>query len=197
MADQIVFLPGAGGDGNFWAPVNSRLATPGERVLITWPGFAGSPRDPRIASLRDLVPVVEKHLTDSTTLVAQSMGGVVAVITALADPEHVSRLVLVATSGGIDMASDWRPRYVEGQRSKLPSWFVDDRTDFTGELAKLTIPTLLIYGDADDIAPVAAGEFLWQALHNATLEVIEGGEHDMANQRADEIAALIDRFVDG
>ena len=105
MPGPIIFLPGAGGDGTFWEPVSSRLPAGGVRSLLTWPGFAGSPRDPSISTLRDLVPLVESRLADSTTLVAQSMGGVVAVMTALANPDRVARLVLVATSGGIDMPS--------------------------------------------------------------------------------------------
>ncbi|MDA1036481.1 MAG: alpha/beta hydrolase, partial [Chloroflexi bacterium] len=131
--------------------------------------------------------------------VAQSMGGVVAMMTASANLDRVLRLVLVATSGGIDMAqlgaTDWRPEYLAEQREAPPIWFVDDRTDLTAELATLTIPTLLIYGDADDIAPVAVGEFLQQKLPNATLAVIAGGQHDMGHQRPDEIAALIEAFL--
>lgn len=49
-------------------------------------------------------------------VVAQSMGGVVAVGLALRHPEKVRRLVLVASSGGIDVegfgAEDWRDEYV-------------------------------------------------------------------------------------
>ena len=166
---------------------------------MTWPGFAGTARDPSVHDLRDLSHLVEPYLAGPSALVAHSMGGVVAMMTAIANPDQVSRLVLVATSGGIDMtrfgASDWRPQHGAGQRGKLPTWFADDRTDLTAELATLAIPTLLIYGDADDIAPVAAGEFLRHTLPNATLEVIVAGRHDMARERPDEVGALIEAFI--
>ncbi len=54
-------------------------------------------------------------LRSVSDLVAQSMGGVVAIGVALAHPDKVRRLVLVATSGGIDVASfdgqEWREEY--------------------------------------------------------------------------------------
>jgi pimeloyl-ACP methyl ester carboxylesterase len=51
----------------------------------------------------DLVRLVEAELTEPSTLVAQSMGGIVAVRVALRQPTQVRRLVLVATSGGVDV----------------------------------------------------------------------------------------------
>lgn len=92
-------------------------------------------------------------------------------------------------------ASDWRPEYLSGRGETPPLWFVDDRTDLTANLSTLATPTLLIYGDADDIAPVAFGEFLQQMLPNARLEVVLGGTHDMAERQPDELASLVDRFL--
>jgi pimeloyl-ACP methyl ester carboxylesterase len=63
----------------------------------------------------DLVDTVEALLTRPSDLVAQSMGGVVAMRVALRHADWVQRLVLTATSGGVDVAgvggSEWRPRY--------------------------------------------------------------------------------------
>ncbi len=50
----IVFLPGAFGRAEFWAPVAERLGDLGPTHLLSWPGFGGIPSDPTVHSLDDL-----------------------------------------------------------------------------------------------------------------------------------------------
>ena len=52
-------------------------------------------------------------------------------------------------------------------------------------------PTLLIWGDSDAISPVAVGRHLVQRLPNARLEIVPGGDHDVASTHADHVARLI------
>jgi pimeloyl-ACP methyl ester carboxylesterase len=189
----IAFLPGATGDASAWQPVADRL--PGrEHLLIGYPGFAGNPPDPAIWSLSDLYRALLARLPAVFDLVAQSMGGVLALRMALEQPDRIRRLVLVATSGGMDVQGlggvDWR----EGWRAahqKAPTWFIDDRTDVTGQLAYVRAPTLLIFGDTDPISPVRVGELLRDRLPRARLEIIAGATHDMELERPDVVAGLI------
>src|SRR3954469_557471 len=109
----VAFLPGAGGDPAFWRPVGDRLPADWDKLYFDWPGAGDQPHDPAVRGFDDLVARVASRLDGPAAVVAQSMGGVVAVRLALAHPEKVSRLVLAATSGGVDVAglgaSDWRP----------------------------------------------------------------------------------------
>jgi poly(3-hydroxyoctanoate) depolymerase len=106
--------------------------------------------------------------------------------------------VLSVTSGGIDVASlgaeDWRPRFRESN-PRLPIWFIDEREDLSGQLRTITIPVLLLWGDADPISPVAVGRRLAELFPSAELVVFEGGTHDLVHERADEVAAHIDRHL--
>ena len=99
----------------------------------------------------DLVTRVVRDITGPVALLAQSMGGVIAVA-ALEKPELVRHLVLSVTSGGIDVASlgaaDWRPEFRENNPG-LPRWFADERADLTERLREIAIPVLLLRGDAD------------------------------------------------
>lgn len=127
------------------------------------------------------------------------MGGVIAVRAALARPDSITHLVLCATSGGLDMsalgAQDWRAEFLAANPA-APRWFVDDRSDLSAFLPAIAVPTLLLWGDADPISPVAVGERLHRLLPNSRLAVIAGGTHDLAITHADEVARLIDAHLE-
>src|SRR5258708_21999697 len=93
----VLFLPGASGAGAFWAAVARLLAADRQTECLDWPGLGDVPPDPAIRALDDLVALVLAHMSEPVDLVAQSMGGVVAVHAALRRPDRVRRLVLVAT----------------------------------------------------------------------------------------------------
>ena len=194
MTQRVLFLPGALGAAEFWHPVGALLPQAWEKVYLRWPGAGSQAPDPNVRSLDDLVRLVERESKRPSDLVAQSMGGVVAVRVALKHPEMVRRLVLVATSGGVDVAglggAEWRDNYRRNNRG-AEDWITRDRTDHTHEIQGITAPTLLLWGDDDPISPVAVGEHLQSLLPNARLRVIPGGTHSLAVERAEATAALI------
>ncbi|QGZ59336.1 alpha/beta fold hydrolase [Paraburkholderia acidiphila] len=193
--EQLLFLPGASGNKTFWQPLSDRLATTAARCFVGYPGFGGEPADPEVASIDDIAQRVVAMLDRPTALIAQSMGGVIAVRAALAKPQCVTHLVLSVTSGGIDTAAlgaqDWRA----GNTSHFPEWFVSFRSDLSSQIASLTQPVLLLWGDNDPLSPVAVGERLGALLANATLHVVHGGEHDLASVHAQALAPLVDAHL--
>jgi pimeloyl-ACP methyl ester carboxylesterase len=193
-----MFLPGASGNTRFWRPVGARLRHPAARHFLAWPGLGGVPPEPGVNGIADLVARVVREITGPVALLAQSMGGVVAVRAALEKPDLVRHLVLSVTSGGIDVASlgaqDWRPEFRE-RNPGLPGWFVDEREDLTERLREISIPVLLLWGDADPISPVAVGRRLAEQFPCAELVVVEGGTHDLVWERAEEVVPHIDRHL--
>ncbi len=195
----LIFLPGAGGDPTFWRPVGDLLPSAWRRTYLSWPGLGDQPPDPRVNGFDDLVALVEAQLGDAPVdLLAQSMGGAVALRVALRHPAKVRRLVLAATSGGIDVgrlgASDWRPEY----RAAFPraaSWIMDARVDLAAELPELAHPTLLLWSDADPISPLAVGQRLQSLLRSATLHLVRDGDHSFVRARAAEVAPVIARHL--
>ncbi len=198
MPDKILFLPGASGNTQFWQPVAQGLLHPAEKIHMGWPGFSETPPRPDVRGLADLARLVQAEIDAPTALVAQSMGGVVAVLAALQNPQQITHLVLTATSGGVDMArlgaSDWRTEFARNNPN-LPDWFGSWQTDLSDRLATLAMPTLLLWGDADPISPVAAGEYLASLLPKAQLHVFAGGDHGFANSMAADVAPLIERHL--
>jgi poly(3-hydroxyoctanoate) depolymerase len=195
---QLLFLPGASGDPAFWQPLADQLAHPATRRFLAYPGFGAAPADPEVENFEDLVRKVVQQIDQPTALIAQSMGGVLALRAALAKPALVTHLVLAVTSGGIDTqalgASDWREEF-SARNPQLPDWFLNLREDLTDELAYVAQPVMLLWGDEDPISPLAVGEKLLELLPDSELDVVNGGGHDLANVHARVLAPLVDEFL--
>jgi pimeloyl-ACP methyl ester carboxylesterase len=198
MNSTLFFLPGVSGDTAFWKPVSDLLAYPGERIHFGWPGFGPTPADPTVNGIEDLVARVVETIDGPTVLIAQSMGGVVAVNAALQRPKQITHLVLSATSGGIDLSGfgvmDWRPM-MHAANPSLPLWFARYADDLSSKIQTLEMPVLLLWGDADPISPVPVGKRLETLFPHSDLHVIEGGNHTLANTHASVVAPLIDRHL--
>jgi non-heme chloroperoxidase len=69
-------------------------------------------------------------------------------------------------------------------------------TDFTEDLKKIDIPTLVLHGDDDQIVPIdAAGRMSAKIVKNAKLKVYSGYPHGMCQTHADEINADVLAFL--
>ena len=195
---KTLFLPGAVGSPEFWKPVANLLQGKRKKVLFGWPGLGDQPHDGGIKSIDDLVQLVDAEIDGPVDLVAQSMGGVIAARIALARPTEIRRLVLAVTSAGVNMAqfgaSDWRADY-RRQFPNAAGWITEDHAAAELAVERITAPTLLIWGDADPISPVAVGQHLERRMPKARLHVIPGGDHSLASTRADLVTPLIARHL--
>lgn len=69
-------------------------------------------------------------------------------------------------------------------------------TDFTEDLKKFDVPTLILHGDDDQIVPIgAAGLMSAKIVKNATLKVYPGFPHGMFKTRADQINGDLLAFI--
>jgi pimeloyl-ACP methyl ester carboxylesterase len=198
MTQQIIYLPGASGNPDYWKSVSNNMVSPGEKVHLGWPGFDHVPADPRFQGISDLITMVTALIDKPTVLIAQSMGGIIALGAALQKLSLVTHIVLTATSAGIDLdntvSDDWRPPFLLANPT-LPTWFTDYHDDIKPQLAAMMMPTLLMWGDADAISPVQIAYIMQQILPNSTLKVITDGDHDIALTHPHQLAADIDAFL--
>ncbi|WP_314137029.1 alpha/beta hydrolase [Acinetobacter lwoffii] len=197
---KLVFLPGASGSQHFWQPLRAALTEYTDQQVIAYSGFDSIVPNLATQKLYDLQEFVKEKIEDDSILIAQSMGGVLAVGLALKHPQKVKGLVLLATSGGLDLktfhCADWRTDYRELFKT-MPDWFEQDQTEFSRlQLESLDIPILLIWGDHDPLSTVQLGQYLARIFKNAKLHIIQGGDHFFANSHANQVAMLIQDYLE-
>jgi pimeloyl-ACP methyl ester carboxylesterase len=201
-ARRLLFLPGAGASPMFWRPLGERLPPRWVKTYLGWPGLGAERPAPDVKGWGDLVTIVERALGEDgppVDLLAQSMGGYVALAASLRRPGRVRRLVLSVTAGGIDVeglgGSDWRSTY-RADHPGAAAWIDARPPDLSSRLSTITHPALLLWGDADPISPVAVGRALAGLLPNAGLHVVASGDHDIIQTHAAMLAGLVAGFLD-
>jgi non-heme chloroperoxidase len=71
-------------------------------------------------------------------------------------------------------------------------------SDFTEDLKRIDVPTLILHGDADQIVPVGDSALLSSKLvKNSTLKIYPGASHGMCTTHADQVNADLLAFLKG
>ena len=195
---NLIFLAGASGNTQFWNPLIEQLPNNYTKQVIAYPGFHGAAAHPDIHSFDDLSNYVVAQIQQPSILIAQSMGGIFAIAATLQKTDLIKGLVLIATSGGINLerfkVQDWRQLYRQ-EYLESPDWFVTTKVDYEESLSTIEIETLLIWGDQDLVSPIEVGQYLNQILKKSKLYIVDGGDHGLAKQDADEVAIQINAYL--
>ena len=86
--------------------------------------------------------------------------------------------------------SFWLQGMLAGHKAVYDCIKAFSETDFTEDLKKFDVPTLIMHGDDDQIVPIAAAAMLSAKLvEGAKLEVYEGAPHGMCSTLKDKINA--------
>ncbi|QSB53191.1 alpha/beta hydrolase [Acinetobacter calcoaceticus] len=197
--NNLIFLPGASGSISFWHPLIEKLPQQYHTKIIGYPGFGDTPESVEVKNFEDLTNHVVDQINEESVIIAQSMGGIFAVAAALQKPQLVKGLVLIATSGGIDLSAfniqDWREAYRQAFL-KYPDWFVTTNINYEEFLSDISVETLLIWGDQDSVSPVEVGTYLNQIFKSSTLHIVKGGDHQLAEKHADEVSVQIKTYLE-
>lgn len=195
---NLIFLPGASGSTAFWYSLIEKLPQHYQTRIIGYPGFGDTPQSLEVKSFEDLTNHVVDQINEESVIVAQSMGGIFAVAAALQKPQLVKGLVLIATSGGINLerfnVQDWREAYRQ-TFLKYPDWFITTNANYEEFLSDINVEILLIWGDNDPVSPIEVGTYLNQIFKNSRLHIVKGGDHQLAEKHADEVAAQIKDYL--
>ncbi|MBX9584766.1 MAG: alpha/beta hydrolase [Gemmataceae bacterium] len=84
--------------------------------------------------------------------------------------------------------SFWLQGMMAGFKGVIDCTKAFSETDFTEDLKKSDVPTLILHGDDDQIVPIGASAMLSSKLvKGATLKVYKGAPHGMCSTRKDEV----------
>lgn len=92
----------------------------------------------------------------------------------------------------------WLQGMLAGHKNTFDCIKAFSETDFTEDLKKFDIPTLIIHGDDDQIVPIiAAGHASAKLVPNATLKVYPGAPHGLPSTHQDQLNADLLAFLEG
>ena len=92
----------------------------------------------------------------------------------------------------------WRQGMMGGAKAHYDGIIAFSQTDFTEDLKKISVPTLVMHGDDDQIVPYADSAPLSAKLvKNGTLKTYKGFPHGMCTTEADTINADLLAFIRG
>lgn len=92
----------------------------------------------------------------------------------------------------------WRQGMMGSAKAHYDGIVAFSQTDFTEDLKKVGIPTLVMHGDDDQIVPYAnSGALSAKLLKNGTLKTYKGFPHGMPTTQAETINADLLAFIKG
>ena len=214
--NPLVFVHGLSASGRWWRPVLPFFRDREVRVLDL-PRFGAlqgfGPRE-AAAWLGDWL---EDEGLAGADVVGHSLGGLVAAELAVRRPEAVRRLVLVAPAGvpsGQGVSGHALPLLATLRRAPLPllAHALHDgvragpasllrgglyaiRRDIRDELAAVTVPTLLVWGEHDPLVPPHLAEEWTRALPDVRLVILPRAGHAPMFDAPGELAEHIRAFL--
>jgi non-heme chloroperoxidase len=94
------------------------------------------------------------------------------------------------------MDSFWLQGMQAGGKNTFDCIKAFSETDFTEDLKKFDVPTLIVHGDDDQIVPIgAAGLRSSKLVRNATLKIYAGAPHGVAYTHKDKLNADLLEFL--
>lgn len=215
-----VLVHGLAGSWRWWEPVVAPLASRLRVYLVDLPGFGSARGQPFVLGeapsyLRALIAAIG---LERPNLVGHSLGGAVCARAAALWPESVDRLVLAAPAGLLEgrrvtqfalpltaAARHMRPAFlrvvlVDSLRAGLLTLYRAG-TQLLGddalreELAAITAPTLLVWGERDPLVPLPLADEYERAIPDARLVVLAGTGHVAMADRPVEFAETLIDFV--
>lgn len=92
--------------------------------------------------------------------------------------------------------SFWRQGMMGGHKNTHDCIEAFSETDFTEDLKKFDIPTLIIHGDDDQIVPIdISGKASAKIVANAELKIYSNGPHGVTDTHKDQLNADLIKFL--
>ena len=167
-------------------------------------GRHGTSRVARVALIAAVVPLMLKTAANPDGMALEQFDAIRTASLADRSPVYrdlasgpffnANRPGVKVSQGMID--SFWHQGIMAGHKGTYDCIKAFSETDFTEDLKKFDIPTLIIHGDDDQIVPIAASALRTAKLvNNATLTIYPGAPHGLADTHKDQLNADLLEFL--
>lgn len=191
---KVVVITGTPSWSEFWAPVLAALPERFTMVVADRPGFALSEPRGVVGSIDDqaeaLSAMLDAEPGQKVILIGQSYGAPIATLMARRYPDRVQALVLMSPFYGERGQTAKRLTGLGGMvRPMLPRDLKNSIAEVKGQapqlpaartaLAGLTIPVVVLHGDADTFVPISSARALAASRGGAptAMVAVPAGDH--------------------
>ncbi len=216
----FVFLHGFGGRATQWAYQLKHFSDAHRVIAVDQRGHGRSDKPSAEYTLPTLLADLEHVLQalgvdEKIVLVGHSFGGAIACEFALAHPERVERLVLIATAGEyhlnplyrlllhlphsiLRLLTPFTRRWLGGPPQVLKAWYHDSLSTWVGWslFRSLNVPTLVLRGHMDLVFERPLFEEVSRAIPNAEEVDVGASGHLVMLERREAVNRAIRRFVE-
>lgn len=219
---RIIILHGWGHSAALWNPIAENLSRFG--AVETWdlPGFGDEPLVSAEWGIADYAAWVEEKIGNASdiVLIGHSFGGRVASLLASKRPSWLRALILIGAPciyrpspmirAKSFVAHLVKPIVPAGIRRRLLTDDLRDAedggvgrvfrnavtNDQTSTLPKIDVPTLLLWGENDDAAPIALAHEVHRLIAGSTLTILPSIGHNVHIDNPNLTYGAIERFLE-
>jgi len=218
----LVLLHGLSASSIWWRRNIGALATRHRVYAVDLPGFGRSRPKRRFTldgAVDALVAWMDAMCLPSANFCGHSMGGHLCIRLASAHPNRVRRLVL-ADASGLPFNTGILPLAWRSVRSGSQGYFSFTPTvvatalqagplvlygalrglladDVRHDLARISAPTLIVWGQRDVLVPPEYGKEIAAAVSDSRLVILQGAGHNVMYERPAEFNRLVIDFLAG
>ncbi|MFK4083536.1 alpha/beta fold hydrolase [Kribbella sp. NPDC020789] len=212
MSAPVVLVPGLGLGAESYAPTVEHLSLPYQ--VITLPGYGEPAGEREDLHPQALAAILERKVRERSVLVGHSAGAQIAVELAVAHPELVHSLVLIAPSGDTKASSwlDLGMRWLESAAPESPKLIpvlapqyartgmptiaraaaACRKHDLAAVISRVKAPVVIIRSQHDQLSSADFAQRLAELSHGEA-RTLSTGSHMPVLTNGPEVAALIHR----
>jgi len=209
----VLLVHGGASDSRDWLDTMNRLA---HRYTFYAPDLIGFGQNERnedgyyLSDFSDfLLGFIDTLGLDKPVLVGHSFGARICMDVAVQNGERIGKLVLIDASGlgkvsrfGTSLLTVfWALRKLFGKPQPYPKFLVREGDDYdhvgNDNLAKVSVPTLLVWKRLDPYMPLSNARQAVKVIPGARLEILPGYGHAPHQKNSEIFNRLLLEFLDG